>query len=170
MRRLIPLSIAAALLFLPGTILAQDEPIDEEQTIEEVTTYACVAVAVAPGEDPTLAILSGDFEVVSNDDCHSGAGEPAVGPFEPLLFQGKGERKTKPFTLPEGDYEFVVKFKGRDDCDVAEIRMFSVEDGYIDEFSGNDYSFGIEEDRYYLEGEYMGAKCSWTVRIKEFME
>lgn len=160
-------AVATVLLTVPGAALAQDASPDEFD--DWVTAYYCVEVVAAPDADAEAEILQGNFEIVDGAICSSTPGS-SLDPFEPLILTGRGDTKTKPFTLPDGDYEFVVKVKGRD-CDIAEIGLNSIEDGYeIEDFEGNDYAYGIEAGRYFLEGNYMDKKCVWTVRIQEFDE
>lgn len=176
-----PIAIATAALLLAATpAFAQDaeEPGPEQP---EAYAYACIvfpAVSEDPDDDALNAIEAGSYEFADSPrDCIT---TPlAQDAFEPLRVRTKGQRKSKPFFLPEGDYEFSFKMKGAGcryrsygSTYIADPALYDIEDDYRSEYFEDaepDFIFGVEEGLYYVEVDTVGNnRCSVTTQIKQF--
>lgn len=166
----VAIAVAALLTLSTGVAIAQD---DDEIEDETKTAYACIAYQVPTTEEepePYGVIEEGDYEWVRSADCIQQPEAERPMPKKPI--RTKSTAKSKPFWLPEGDYEVKAQWKGRG-CyqGLSDIQLFSIDDDYrVEQFErGTDYTYDIEEGLYYIKGGYdTGKGCRYTLRIKPF--
>lgn len=134
----------------------------------------------------SMAILSRTVEIPLIESLNTAGAEctgtPMVTPPptpapQPVKVSGKGSRTTKPFTLPEGDYEVIVSGKATDRWGGnVIIELMPVGGGFLDtEFLFNEIAdrgkykwdtvvYGVDGGKYYLDAMMPGG--AWTVTFK----
>lgn len=179
MRSIVALALATALAVAPTTVIGQGTETEPgaspgQSETSSAVAYACISYDPTPNGDVALAILAGQFEVVSSSMCSLvGVAED----FTPVKEDGRGSKRSKPFVLSAGDYEVTISWgngcrpsKDFPDPGNMYLNLIGSDEGGVD-FDQSTYAYDLDAGRYYMKiNTNTEEKCKWAFIVSPFEE
>ena len=116
----------------------------------------------------TAAVIATRSPLGSPGRGGRGNGESPHSPYKPVVVKGKGDQKTKPFTMPGGDFTVVMSGAGGGNV-TAELdeRGSDYNELLINEISYKEFRYetalyDLSPGSYYLDAGVDG-ECAWTL-------